>query len=146
MQAKEVLSHIYQAILKTPEFVLQNGMKCRVDSFFEPEVDSDGDLKCGFDVLTEDGGHLEFTVGRTGWGKSFAKTEAVSGHQNQPPRGASKPATDEEMRIRQVGFRGTLSYPEPHHVKSPQSGHDRHHFVPASQGLVPASNCTRAGN
>jgi len=65
-QAKEVLSHIYQAILKTPEFALQNGMKCRVDPFFEPEVDSDGDLKWGFDVLTEDGGHLEFTVGRTG--------------------------------------------------------------------------------
>ncbi|MGO9466148.1 MAG: hypothetical protein ACLQVF_18555 [Isosphaeraceae bacterium] len=86
MQAKEVLSHIYQAILKTPEFALKNGMKCRVDPFLEPEVDSDGDLKCGFDVLTEDGGHLEFTVGRTGWGKSLAKTEAQKVNQKRSGR------------------------------------------------------------
>jgi hypothetical protein len=75
-QAKEALGHIYQAVLKTPEFTLQNGTKCRVDPFYEPEVNSGGDLKCGFDVLMEDGGHLEFTVNHTGWGKSFAKTEA----------------------------------------------------------------------
>jgi hypothetical protein len=73
-QAKEVLSHIYQAVLKTPEFTLRNGTKCRVDPFYEPQVDAAGDLKCGFDVLTADG-HLEFTVGCTGSGKSFVKAE-----------------------------------------------------------------------
>ena len=61
-------------MLKTPEFTLQNGTKCRVDPLYAPELDSSGDLKCGFDVLTEDG-HLEFTVGHTGWGKSFVKAE-----------------------------------------------------------------------
>jgi hypothetical protein len=74
-QAKEALGHIYQALLKIPEFTLQNGMKCRVDPYYEPQVNADGDLKCGFDVLTPDGGHLEFTIGHTGYGKSFVRTE-----------------------------------------------------------------------
>ncbi len=86
MQGTEVLSQIYHAIVKTPEFALKNGMKCRVDPFFEPEVDSDGDLKCGFDVLTEDGGHLEFTVGRRGWGKSLAMTEAQKANRKRSGR------------------------------------------------------------
>jgi len=74
-QAKEVLSHIYQAMLKTPEFTLQDGTTCRVESYYAPELNSDGDLKCGLDVRMQDGSHLEFTVGHTGWGRSFAKTE-----------------------------------------------------------------------
>ena len=37
-QAKEVLGHIYQAMLKTPEFTLQDGTKCRVDPFYEPRA------------------------------------------------------------------------------------------------------------
>jgi hypothetical protein len=74
-QAKEVLAHIYQAMLKTPEFTLKDGKKCQVEAFYEPEVNSDGDLKCGLDVRMEDGSHLEFTVNHTGWGKSFVKTE-----------------------------------------------------------------------
>jgi hypothetical protein len=74
-QAKEVIGHIYQAMLKTPDFTLQNGMKCRVDPYYAPQMSPDGDLKCGVDVLTEDGGHLEFTVAHTGWGKSFVKAE-----------------------------------------------------------------------
>ena len=39
-QAKEVLGHIYRAMLKTPEFTLENGTKCRVDAFYEPEVNA----------------------------------------------------------------------------------------------------------
>ena len=74
-QAKEVLSHIYQSMLKTPAFTLQDGTTCRVESYYEPEVNSDGDLKCGLDVRMQDGSHLEFTVNHTGCGKSFAKTE-----------------------------------------------------------------------
>lgn len=75
-QAKEVLAHVYQTVLQTPEFTLKDGTKCRVESFYEPEVNSDGELTCGFDVQMGNGKHLEFTVGHTGWGKSFAKTEA----------------------------------------------------------------------
>ena len=56
----------------------------------------------------------------------------LAGAQNQPPRGASKPATCEEKQIRQVGFRGTLLSLEPHHVELPQSGHDRPRSVPSS--------------
>jgi hypothetical protein len=74
-QAKEVLGHMYQAILKTPEFTLSSGMKCRVDPYFEPEVNAEGELKCGFDVLLGDSGHLEFTMGHTGWGRALAAVE-----------------------------------------------------------------------
>jgi hypothetical protein len=87
-QAREVLGHIYQAMLKTPEFTLQNGMKCRVYPLYAPELDASGDLKCGFDVLTKDG-HLEFTVGRTGWGKSFVQAEEQRAQRKasgRPPR------------------------------------------------------------
>jgi hypothetical protein len=83
--AREVLGHIYQSMLKTPEFALQNGMKCRVDPYYAPEVNSDGELKCGIDVLTEDGGHLEFTVGHTGWGKSFTKAAEARRSEGKGP-------------------------------------------------------------
>src|ERR1017187_3639186 len=68
------------------------------------------------------------------WGSitSLPHSLVTAGAQNQPPRGASKPATCEETQIRQVGFRGTLLSLEPHHVESPQSGHDRRHSVPSS--------------
>jgi len=66
---------MYDAMLKTPEFALKNGMKCRVDPFYAPEVGADGNLKCGFDIQLENGAHLEFTVGHTGGGKSFVGTE-----------------------------------------------------------------------
>jgi hypothetical protein len=84
-QAKEVLGHIYRAMLKTPEFTLENGMKCRVDGWYEPEVNSDGELKCGFDVQIPDG-HPEFTIGHTGSGKSFAKTETQTVKRKGPAR------------------------------------------------------------
>jgi hypothetical protein len=84
-QAKEVLGHIYRAMLKTPEFTLENGTKCRVDAFYEPEVNADGELKCGIDVLLPDG-HLEFTVGHTGSGKSFAKAETQKVQRKRPGR------------------------------------------------------------
>jgi hypothetical protein len=84
-QAKEVLGHIYRAVLKTPEFTLENGTKCRVDPYCEPEVDSAGELKCSFDVQTADG-YLQFTVGHTGWGKSFAKAESQRVKRKGPGR------------------------------------------------------------
>jgi len=82
---KEVLTHIYQSLLKTPEFMLQDGTKCRVDALFEPEVNSDGDLKCGFDVLLGDIGHLEFTVEQTGWGRALGAESAKK--PRRPGRG-----------------------------------------------------------
>jgi hypothetical protein len=84
-RAKEVLGQIYNAVLKTPEFTLQDGTKCRVDAFCQPEVNSDGDLKCAFDVLMNDGTHLEFTVNHTGWGKSLAP--GLAGKPRGPARG-----------------------------------------------------------
>jgi len=83
--AKEVLGHIYQAMLKTPEFALRDGTKCRVDPYYEPEVNSGGDLKCGFDVLLDDGTQLEFTMAHTGWGKSLAP--GLAGKPRGPGRG-----------------------------------------------------------
>ena len=71
-QAKEVMAHMYQAMLATPEFTLADGTTCRVDPFYEPEVNSGGDLKCGLDVLMSDGTHLEFTVDYSGSGRSLA--------------------------------------------------------------------------
>ena len=56
--AKEVLEHVYQAILGTPEFTLTDGKKSRVDSFYPPEVNDDGELTCGFDVLLDNGATL----------------------------------------------------------------------------------------
>ena len=84
-QAKEVLEHMYQAILKTPEFVLSDGTKCRVDAYYEPQVNADGELQCGFDVLTGDS-HLEFTVGNTGWGRGFAPSQAAPRPRKGPAR------------------------------------------------------------
>ncbi len=78
---KEVLSHIYQAILKTPELTLADGTQCRVDALSEPTHDADGDLTCGIDVLLGDSGHLEFTVKQTGWGRAVAPQPA-----RQPPK------------------------------------------------------------
>jgi hypothetical protein len=69
--ATEVLDHVYQALLKAPEFTLKDGRTARVEEFYAPEVDEHGELKCGIDVKPSDGSHLEVTVGHTGWGKSF---------------------------------------------------------------------------
>jgi hypothetical protein len=41
-------------------------------SYYSPELNDDGELKCGVDVRLPDGSHLEFTLANTGWGKSFA--------------------------------------------------------------------------
>jgi hypothetical protein len=79
--AKEVLGRMYQAILGTPDFTLQDGTTCRVDPYYEPQVNAAGELKCGIDVLMDNGKQLEFTVGHSGWGKSF-----VAGLANKPPK------------------------------------------------------------
>jgi hypothetical protein len=82
--AREVLDHVYRTVLKAPEFTLQDGTKCTVSSFYEPETNDQGELKCGIDVNLSDGSHLEFTVAQTGWGKSFVPPPA--GKKPRPGR------------------------------------------------------------
>jgi len=78
--AREVLEHLYQAFLKIPEFALRDGTVAKLVPYYPPEITEGGDLKCGVDVLLDNGTHLEFTVTNTGWGKSFIAA------QSQPPR------------------------------------------------------------
>jgi hypothetical protein len=84
--ATEVLEHMYQAMLKIPEFTLGDGTKCKVDPYYGPETNADGEVKCGIDVLIADGSHLEFTVTNTGWGKSLAAAHAP----NKPKPGRER--------------------------------------------------------
>jgi hypothetical protein len=57
------------------------------DALSAPKVDSSGELKCGFDILLGDRGHLEFTMAHTGWGRSFVKTEQPKEKGKGPGRG-----------------------------------------------------------
>lgn len=74
--AIEVLEHLYQAILAVPEFTLKDGKKARLDPYIKPEIDEDGNAQCGFDILLDDGSHLEFMVSNTGWGRALSETMA----------------------------------------------------------------------
>jgi hypothetical protein len=74
--AGDVMEHVYKAVLGTPAFTLKDGTRARVDGLSPPEMNDDGELTCGFDVLLDDGTHLEFTMKNTGWGKSFAAAHA----------------------------------------------------------------------
>ena len=80
--AREVLEHLYQAIVALPAFTLQDGSRVEVEKYYAPELNDAGELKCGFDVRLENGSHLEFTVKNTGWGKSF-----VTAHGQKPRTG-----------------------------------------------------------
>ena len=53
-------------------FTLADGKKARFDGDIPPEQNDDGEVTCGFDVLIDNGSHLEFTVTNTGWGKAMA--------------------------------------------------------------------------
>jgi hypothetical protein len=66
--AREVIEHVHRAILSLPEFALADGKTARVEEFFPPEPNDEGDLSCGFDVLLDNGAHLEFTLRNSGWG------------------------------------------------------------------------------
>jgi hypothetical protein len=83
--AKEVLEHLYKAVLTVPEFTLKDGTRARLDPYIEPEVGDDGELRCGFDVLLDNGSHLEFMVKNTGWGKGFGPL--ANGMKPFAPRG-----------------------------------------------------------
>jgi len=68
---RQSLEHLYQMLLATPPFTLHDGAEVAVTRYIPPEVGNDGEMTCGVDVKLP-GGHLEFTVRNTGWGKSFA--------------------------------------------------------------------------
>jgi hypothetical protein len=70
--AREVMEHIYKAVTATPDFTLAGGTKAQVTAFYDPQLSDDGELSCGFDVVLDNGTHLEFKVTNSGWGKSFA--------------------------------------------------------------------------
>lgn len=82
--AKEVLEHIYKAVLGVPAFTLKDGSKAQVSALGSPELSEDGELTCSFDVDFADGAHLEFSLKNTGWGRPFgpnlAKNPSKHGH------------------------------------------------------------------
>ena len=44
--ATEIMGHLYQSLLKTPEFTLRDGRTCKVDKYYAPELNDEGELKC----------------------------------------------------------------------------------------------------
>jgi hypothetical protein len=67
-RAREILEHLNRQILALPPFALEDGSQARLEAFFPPEEDDEGELKCGFDVLLDGGRHLEFVLRNSGWG------------------------------------------------------------------------------
>jgi hypothetical protein len=74
--AREIMEHLYEAVLATPEFTLKDGTKAKVEKYVPPEMSDDGELSCGIDVVLDNGTRLEFSMKNTGWGKSFAPAHA----------------------------------------------------------------------
>jgi hypothetical protein len=83
--AREILEHIYNAVLAVPAFTLKDGTKARISHLGSPELNDAGELTCSFDVDRDDGSHLEFTVKHTGWGRPLAA--ALAPKQPRPARG-----------------------------------------------------------
>lgn len=81
---REVMEHLYQGILALPEFTLKDGTKAKLDPLVGPEVNDDGDIEFGFDVLLNNGSHLEFMVTNTGWGRPFTPN-LTRGKSGKPP-------------------------------------------------------------
>ncbi len=67
--AREVLEHIYNAVLAVPTFTLKDGTKAQLSRLRSPELNEDEEVTCSFDVDFEDGSRLEFTLKNTGWGR-----------------------------------------------------------------------------
>ncbi len=74
MPAMEAMAHLYKALLAMPPFSLMDGTSVHVSAYQPPQINDAGEVQCGVDVKLP-GGHLEFTLCNTGWGKSF--TDAV---------------------------------------------------------------------
>ena len=59
-----------------PEIILADGTTARVEAYYSPRVDDEGQHHCGIDVRLSSGELLEFTLRNTGWEPSFARTPA----------------------------------------------------------------------
>lgn len=84
--AQEVLEHVHKAILALPAFTLKDGTTARVSDLAAPAMNDDGELVSGFDVDLGNGGHLEFYLKNTGWGKSLAAADAPKQPRQGPAR------------------------------------------------------------
>jgi hypothetical protein len=83
--AREILEHIYKAVLAVPAFTLQDGTTAQISKLGSPDLNADGDLTCSFDVDCADGSDLEFTVNNTGWGRPIGA--ALAAQKPGPTRG-----------------------------------------------------------
>lgn len=79
--APEILVQLYEGLLKLPAMTLANGTTARVEAYYPPQPDDEGQPHCGIDVRLSSGDLLEFTIKNTGWERSF-----VSQHDKQPSR------------------------------------------------------------
>lgn len=82
--AGDVLAELYQGMLKLPAITLPDGTTARVEAYYPPQVDEEGECHCGIDVRLSSGDLLEFSVRNTGWERSFAARQ--SGKPLQDPR------------------------------------------------------------
>lgn len=67
--ATEIIEHLYRALLAAPPMTLSDGRVATVAAFMPPQANPSGEAECGIDVELPDGGHLEFTMRNSGWGK-----------------------------------------------------------------------------
>jgi hypothetical protein len=78
--ADEVLAQLYEGILKLPPMALADGTTARVEAYYPPQVDEDGEHHCGIDVRLSSGDLLEFTI----------RTRVGSGHWSPRALGLSE--------------------------------------------------------
>ncbi len=83
--AAEVTARIYNALLALPEIRLLDGSTAKIEAYYPPEVNDDGQRNCGIDVRLSNGDLLEFTLTNTGWEKSFVGN--LGGAGTRKPRG-----------------------------------------------------------
>jgi hypothetical protein len=77
--AKEVLTHVHEAMVALPEFTLTDGTKAKTENYYSPQENADGELSAGVDVKFEDGSHLEVTSKVTGHGGRVKAERAAKG-------------------------------------------------------------------
>jgi hypothetical protein len=81
---KEVMTHLYQAVIALPEFTLKDGRRAKTESLAEPQMNDEGELYLSFDVALDDGSHMEFTTKNTGWGGFVAaQTSRKAGRRSR---------------------------------------------------------------
>lgn len=77
--APEVLSQLYEGLLKLPVMTLADGTTASVEAYYPPQQDEEGQEHCGIDVRLSSGDLLEFTMRNTGWERSFVAQHGKKG-------------------------------------------------------------------